>query len=98
MTKYNYTWEAFKVTTEDGYVLTTFHITGKTDTGQFTPDKDPVLLQHGNTGDAAAWLDMFTEGTPMPLILADRGYDVWMANNRGTEYSRGNTKGLTTDM
>ena len=29
MDKYGYTWEPIKITTEDGYILTTFHITGK---------------------------------------------------------------------
>ena len=30
MAKYGYTWEAIKVPTDDGYTLTTFHITGTT--------------------------------------------------------------------
>ena len=29
MDQYGYSWEPFEVTTEDGYILTTFHITGK---------------------------------------------------------------------
>jgi len=31
MQKHGYTWEAVKVPTEDGYTLTTFHVTGKID-------------------------------------------------------------------
>ena len=37
MDHYKYTWEAFEVTTDDDYILTTFHITGTQDGGAFTP-------------------------------------------------------------
>ena len=98
MEKWGYTWKAFDVTTEDGYILTLFHILGTVDGGAFKPDKGTVLIQHGALQDAAKWIDEYKFGKPMPLILADQGYDIWMGNNRGTEYSRGNTKGLTIDM
>ena len=38
-----YTWEAHEVTTEDGFILTTFHFTGNKD-GPYTPDKPPVFF------------------------------------------------------
>ena len=43
MDLYGYTWEAHEVTTDDDYILTTFHITGKTDK-PYTPTKESILV------------------------------------------------------
>ena len=81
-----YTWEAVKVTTEDGFILTTFHVTGNS-SGPFTPSQPPVLIQHGDYGDGAEWMDGYDDNLPMFLQLAEAGYDVWIGSNRGTDYS-----------
>ena len=60
MDKHGYTWEAHPVTTKDGFVLTTFHITGTNGEGPFKPTKGAVLIQHGNAQDAASWLSECT--------------------------------------
>ena len=78
--------------TADDYILTTFHITGKV--GQAPVDIDDtlgsVLIQHGNLQDAASWLAGFGDDhKPFQLQLVDEGYDIWLGNNRGTEYSQG---------
>ena len=66
MSQFGYTWEAVKVTTDDGFILTTFHVTGNQD-GPYKPDKPPVLIQHGDASDGAAWLSYYYEGVPMHL-------------------------------
>ena len=44
MAYYGYTWEAEKVHTDDGFILTTFHVTGSVEGGPFTPTQGPVLI------------------------------------------------------
>ena len=98
MDHWGYTWEAIKVPTADNYILTTFHITGKT--GQVPTEpadtKGSVLIQHGNLQDATSWLTAFGNNKPFHLQLVDEGYDIWLGNNRGTEYSQGHNT-LTAD-
>lgn len=86
MDQYGYDWEAHKVHTEDKYILTTFHILGKSGQPRPTESKGSVLCQHGDFEDGASWLSGF-EGTPFHMLLVDEGYDIWIGSNRGTEYS-----------
>jgi hypothetical protein len=56
MDKHGYDWEAFLVTTDDDYILTTFHILGKSGEKKTKKSKATVLMQHGAQIDAAAWV------------------------------------------
>ena len=73
-----------------------FRITGRThEDGNHTERKPiPVLVQHGWSMDALVWADWNkdTGETVWPLKLVDRGYDVWMTNQRATQYSNVNRK------
>ena len=92
---WGYTFDAHEVKTDDGFILTTFHITGKPGE-QISTDQSraPVLVMHGQGCDAETWTYVDPDNLPvkedtplpLPLHLFDDGFDVWMASNRGTKY------------
>ncbi|XP_062537620.1 lipase 1-like [Armigeres subalbatus] len=84
ISKYGYEVEIHTVTTRDGYGLTMFRILPQ----QPAPTaKYPVLLTHGLLGSSADFVIMGPNNS-LAYLLADNGYDVWLANARGTRYSR----------
>ena len=90
MTSQGYDWEPVTVTTEDKYILTTFHILGKTGQTQYATE-GTVLVNHGLFQDGSSWMQNYIDVNedPFHLKLVDAGYDIWIASNRGTEYSLG---------
>ncbi|XP_063539756.1 lipase 1-like [Cydia strobilella] len=79
--KYGHSVEEHDVVTEDGYILTLFHIPGKR--------SQSILLIHGIFDSA----DTFIIRGQLSLVLtmANKGYDVWAGNTRGNKYGRRHT-------
>ncbi|XP_008788885.2 triacylglycerol lipase 2-like [Phoenix dactylifera] len=87
---YGYECEEHTVTTEDGYILSMQRIPNGRSGSPTSASKTPVLLQHGLLMDGITWL-LNSPDESLGYILADNGYDVWIANTRGTIYSLGHT-------
>ncbi|CAA7404713.1 unnamed protein product [Spirodela intermedia] len=85
-----YKCQEFNVRTEDGYILTMHRIPeGRNGDGGAAAagPRQPVLLQHGLLVDGTTWVLNSPEES-LAYVLADAGYDVWIANTRGTRWSR----------
>ena len=87
--EYGFASESFTIVSEDGYVSQLYRIPGKA-SDDLTQPKPAVLMVAGIECDMNFWLANDATVAP-PFVLASQGYDVWLANNRGTRYSQYHT-------
>lgn len=78
--------EIHEVVTEDGYILTLYRIPYGLSKSE-EEERPAVLFVGGMTLDAGSFAINGRNGS-LSFWLADRGYDVWLANYRGTTHSR----------
>jgi len=78
---FGYKLEENPVITDDGYILSLWHLNPK------FPNGKTVFFQHGFT--CTAWIFFHLGENSLPFYLLKEGYDIWLANNRGSYFSPG---------
>jgi pimeloyl-ACP methyl ester carboxylesterase len=79
MQNHGYKLEVHEVTTDDGYILSLWHLLPKTKTTKV------AYFQHGLAD--TAWCFFQLESKSLPFLLMKEGYDVWLGNSRGNNFS-----------